>query len=314
MKNMLIRDDQATIQKDFESGPDFTVINSGEFVAGKLHDVPNKTSVNVNFTTKEQVILGTSYAGEMKKGIFGVMHYYMPQRGALSMHCSANIGPEGDTTILFGLSGTGKTTLSSDPKRSLIGDDEHVWTDTNVFNIEGGCYAKCDGLSREKEPDIFDAVKFGALVENTKFHDDENHPRTLNYDDTSLTQNTRVCYPLEHIKNVRIPAIGGHPKNVIFLTCDAGGIIPPVSRLTPEQAMYHFISGYTSKVAGTEMGVTEPVPTFSACFGEAFLPLHPYQYAEMLAEKCEKHGAKVWLINTGWVRGPFGVGSRMSLT
>jgi phosphoenolpyruvate carboxykinase (ATP) len=314
MKNMLIRDDQKTIQKDFETGPDFTVINSGEFVAGKLADVPNQTSVNVNFTTKEQVILGTSYAGEMKKGIFGVMHYYMPQRGALSMHCSANIGPEGDTTILFGLSGTGKTTLSSDPKRSLIGDDEHVWTDTNVFNIEGGCYAKCDGLSREKEPDIFDAVKFGALVENTKFHDDENRPRTLNYDDTSLTQNTRVCYPLEHIKNVRIPAIGGHPKNVIFLTCDAGGIIPPVSRLTPEQAMYHFISGYTSKVAGTEMGVTEPVPTFSACFGEAFLPLHPYQYAEMLAEKCEKHGAKVWLINTGWVRGPFGVGSRMSLT
>lgn len=314
MKNMLIRADHETITEDFKTGPDFTVINSGEFVAGKLEDVPNKTSVNVNFTTKEQVILGTSYAGEMKKGIFGVMHYYMPQRGALSMHCSANIGSDGDTTILFGLSGTGKTTLSSDPKRSLIGDDEHVWTDSNVFNIEGGCYAKCDGLSREKEPDIFDAVKFGALVENTRFHDDKNRPRTINYDDTSLTQNTRVCYPLEHIKNVRIPAIGGHPKNVIFLTCDAGGIIPPVSRLTPEQAMYHFISGYTSKVAGTEMGVTEPVPTFSACFGEAFLPLHPYQYAEMLAEKCEKHGAKVWLINTGWVRGPFGVGKRMSLT
>jgi len=276
MKNMLIRADHETITEDFKTGPDFTVINSGEFVAGKLEDVPNKTSVNVNFTTKEQVILGTSYAGEMKKGIFGVMHYYMPQRGALSMHCSANIGSDGDTTILFGLSGTGKTTLSSDPKRSLIGDDEHVWTDSNVFNIEGGCYAKCDGLSREKEPDIFDAVKFGALVENTRFHDDKNRPRTINYDDTSLTQNTRVCYPLDHIKNVSIPAIGGHPKNVIFLTCDAGGIIPPVSRLTPEQAMYHFISGYTSKVAGTEMGVTEPVPTFSACFGEAFLPLHPY--------------------------------------
>ena len=250
----------------------------------------------------------------MKKGIFGVMHYYMPQKKALSMHCSANIGIDGDTTILFGLSGTGKTTLSSDPKRSLIGDDEHVWTDQGVFNIEGGCYAKCDGLSREKEPDIFDAIKFGALVENTKYYPDAARIRTINYNDTSLTNNTRVCYPLEHIKNVRIPAIGGNPKNVIFLTCDALGVMPPVSRLTPEQAMYHFISGYTSKVAGTEMGVTEPVSTFSACFGEAFLPLHPYHYAEMLAEKCEKHKAKVWLINTGWVRGGFGVGKRMNLT
>jgi phosphoenolpyruvate carboxykinase (ATP) len=231
---MLIRAEQEQINKDFATGPDFTILNSGEFVAGKLPDVPNKTSVNVNFTTKEQVILGTSYAGEMKKGIFGVMHYYMPQKGALSMHCSANIGPEGDTTILFGLSGTGKTTLSSDPKRSLIGDDEHVWTDTNVFNIEGGCYAKCDGLTREKEPDIYDAIKFGALVENIKYYDDQNKPRAVNYFDTSLTQNTRVCYPLEHIKNVSIPAIGGHPKNVIFLTCDAAGIIPPVSKLTPE--------------------------------------------------------------------------------
>ena len=187
MKNMLIKGDADEIAKDFKTGPDFTVINSGEFVAGKLHDVPNQTSVNINFTTKEQVILGTSYAGEMKKGIFGVMHYYMPKIGALSMHCSANIGPDNDTTILFGLSGTGKTTLSSDPKRSLIGDDEHVWTDTNVFNIEGGCYAKCDGLSREKEPDIFDAVKFGALVENTRYFDDEKRSRQLNYFDTSIT-------------------------------------------------------------------------------------------------------------------------------
>lgn len=212
----------------------------------------------------------------MKKGIFGVMHYYMPQRGALSMHCSANIGTDDDTTILFGLSGTGKTTLSSDPKRQLIGDDEHVWTDDNVFNIEGGCYAKCDGLTREREPDIFDAVKFGSVVENTRYLTDANLSRTINYEDTSLTANTRVCYPLEHIRNVKLPAIGGHPKNIIFLTCDASGIIPPVSRLNSEQTMYHFISGYTSKVAGTEMGVTEPVPTFSACFGEAFLPLHPY--------------------------------------
>jgi phosphoenolpyruvate carboxykinase (ATP) len=277
MKQMLKRAPQDQIEKDFETGPDFTILNAGEFVAdSNLKDIKSKNTVNVNFTTKEQVILGSSYAGEMKKGIFGVMHYYMPQKNALSMHCSANIGPEGDTTILFGLSGTGKTTLSSDPKRSLIGDDEHVWTDNNVFNIEGGCYAKCDGLTREKEPDIYDAVRFGALVENTKYHADPNRPRTINYYDTSITQNTRVCYPLEHIKNVRIPAIGGHPKNVIFLTCDALGVMPPVSRLTPEQAMYHFISGYTSKVAGTEMGIVDPVSTFSACFGEAFLPLHPY--------------------------------------
>jgi len=276
--------------------------------------VATKTSINVNFTEKELVILGSSYAGEMKKGVFGVMHYYMPRLGALSMHCSANYGADGDTTILFGLSGTGKTTLSSDPKRQLIGDDEHVWSDDNVFNIEGGCYAKCDALSRDKEPDIYDAVRFGAVVENTKFHPDENRARTINYDDLSLTQNTRVCYPLEHIRSVKLPAIGGHPKNVIFLTFDAFGVLPPVSRLTPEQAMYHFISGYTSKVAGTEMGIVEPIPTFSACFGEAFLPLHPYVYAEMLAEKCEKFNSKVWLINTGFVRGKAGVGHRMSLT
>lgn len=280
----------------------------------KVDGVTSQTSVSVNFKEKELTILGTSYAGEMKKGVFGIMHYYMPKRGALSMHCSANVGPEGDTTILFGLSGTGKTTLSSDPKRQLIGDDEHVWTDDNVFNIEGGCYAKCDGLSRDKEPDIYDAVKFGAVVENTRYHPDESRPRTVNYEDISLTANTRVCYPLEHIRNVRLPAIGGHPKNIIFLTADAFGVLPPVSKLGPEQAMYHFISGFTSKVAGTEIGVKEPQPTFSACYGEAFLPLHPFVYAEMLAEKAEKYNAKIWLINTGWVRGPYGIGKRMSLT
>ena len=316
MKQMLIRGSLTDIKKDFTAGgPDFTIMNSGEFVAdSQIDDIGNKTSVSVNFTTKELVILGTSYAGEMKKGVFGIMHFYMPKRGALSMHCSANVGAEGDTTILFGLSGTGKTTLSSDPKRLLIGDDEHVWTDKNVFNIEGGCYAKADGLSRAREPDIFDAVKFGAIVENTRYHETEGKQRTINYDDISLTPNTRVCYPLEHIRNVQLPAIGGHPKNIIFLTCDAFGVMPPVSKLDPEQAMYHFISGYTSKVAGTEIGVTEPTMTFSACFGEAFLPLHPYVYAEMLAEKCAKHRAKVWLINTGWVRGGYGVGHRMSLT
>jgi phosphoenolpyruvate carboxykinase (ATP) len=234
----------------------------------------------LNFTSKEIVILGTSYAGEMKKGVFTVMHYLMPKLKCLSMHCSANMGKDGDTTILFGLSGTGKTTLSSDPHRVLIGDDEHVWTNHNVFNVEGGCYAKCNNLSKEKEPEIFGAVKFGAVVENINyFENDTDLERSINFDDISVTENTRVCYPLEHIKNVKIPAIGGHPKNIIFLTCDATGVLPPVAELSSEQAMYHFISGYTSKVAGTEMGITEPQPTFSACFGEAFLPLHPFVYA-----------------------------------
>ena len=315
MTQMLIRDEPKEIARNFKNGPDFTILNAGEFVSDpNLTDVTGKCSVDVNFTAKQLVILGSSYAGEMKKGVFTMMHYYMPQKNCLSMHASANIGEKGDTTLLFGLSGTGKTTLSSDPKRKLIGDDEHVWTDHNVFNIEGGCYAKCDHLSREREPEIFDAVRFGAVLENVRYFQDESRPRAVNYSDLTLTENTRVCYPLEHIKNVQIPAIGGHPKNVIFLTCDAGGILPPVSKLTPEQAMYHFISGYTSKVAGTEIGITTPQPTFSACFGEAFLPLHPYIYAQMLANNCKKHGTKVWLINTGWVRGPYGVGKRMSLT
>jgi len=247
----------------------------------------------------------------MKKGLFGVMHYYMPKVGNLSMHASANEGEEGDTTVLFGLSGTGKTTLSADTKRHLIGDDEHVWTNKGIFNIEGGCYAKCIDLSLEKEPEIFKAVKFGAILENIKYSDETL--RTVDYTDTSITENTRTCYPLEHMDGVKIPAIGGHPKNIMFLTCDANGVLPPVSRLTPEQTMYHFISGYTAKVAGTEMGITEPVSTFSACFGEAFLPLHPFTYAKMLAEKCKKYNAHVWLINTGWSGGKYGVGERMSL-
>jgi phosphoenolpyruvate carboxykinase (ATP) len=227
------------------------------------------------------------------------------------MHASANEGPKGDTTLLFGLSGTGKTTLSTDPHRALIGDDEHVWTDKGIFNIEGGCYAKTIGLSRDKEPEIYDAVRFGAIVENIKYLPDQ--PRQINYDDVSITENTRVCYPLESIPGAKIPAVGGHPKNIIFLTCDANGVLPPVSKLTKEQIMYHFISGYTAKVAGTEMGITDPVPSFSACFGEAFLPLHPFTYAKMLAEKVEKHHANVWLMNTGWSGGKYGVGSRMSL-
>lgn len=260
MKQMLMRGKEKEINHDFANGgPDFTIMNAGEFVADhNVDEIDSKTSVNVDFAQKQLVILGTSYAGEMKKGVFGVMHYHMPRRNVLSMHASCNIGPDDDTTILFGLSGTGKTTLSSDPKRKLIGDDEHVWTETGVFNIEGGCYAKCDGLSRDKEPDIFDAVKFGSIVENINYYGDEDRSRVIDYNDLSKTANTRVCYPLEHIRNAQIPAIGGHPKNIIFLTCDASGVMPPVSKLTPEQAMYHFISGYTSKVAGTEMGVTEP--------------------------------------------------------
>jgi len=313
IKQMLIRDKEATLNERFsKNGPDFTVINGGEYYADpNTEDMSSRTSVGVNFKTNEMTILGSQYAGEMKKGIFGVMHYYMPTRGALSMHASANEGPNGDSTVLFGLSGTGKTTLSADPKRSLIGDDEHVWTDSGIFNIEGGCYAKAIGLSEKNEPDIYRAIRFGALVENVRYFDE--NPRTIDYDDTSLTDNTRCCYPLEHIDGVKIPAIGGHPKNIIFLTCDANGVLPPVSRLTYDQAMYHFVSGYTAKVAGTEMGVTEPQSTFSACFGEAFLPKHPYLYAQMLAEKVEKYNAHVWLVNTGWTGGKYGVGHRMSL-
>ena len=299
--------------KDFAKGIDFTVLNAGEFPADpKTENVTSETSVAVNFKEKELTILGSQYAGEMKKGIFGVMHYFMPQRGALSMHASANEGKKGDTTLLFGLSGTGKTTLSADPHRALIGDDEHVWTDKGIFNIEGGCYAKGIGLTREKEPEIFDAVKFGAVVENVKYFGGDR-PRTINYDDISITENTRVCYPLEHIPGSKIPAVGGHPKNIIFLTCDANGVLPPVAKLTKEQIMYHFISGYTAKVAGTEMGIKDPVPSFSACFGEAFLPLHPFQYAKMLAEMVEKYQSNVWLMNTGWSGGKYGVGKRMSL-
>jgi phosphoenolpyruvate carboxykinase (ATP) len=313
MKQMLIRGTNAHLNEDFSKGIDFTILNAGEFGADpSTEGVTSETSVNVNFKKKELTILGTQYAGEMKKGVFGVMHFYMPQRGALSMHASANMGEKGDTTLLFGLSGTGKTTLSADPHRALIGDDEHVWTDKGVFNIEGGCYAKCVGLTREKEPEIYDAIRFGAVLENVKYFGGDR-PRTVDYDDVSISENTRTCYPLEHIPGSRIPALGGHPKNIIFLTCDANGVLPPVAKLTKEQIMYHFISGYTAKVAGTEMGITEPVATFSACFGEAFLPLHPFKYAKMLAEMVEKYQSNVWLMNTGWSGGKYGVGKRMSL-
>ena len=312
MKQMLLRDDEENLARTFAKGPDFTVLNAGEFYADPAtEDVGSRTTINVNFSNNEMVILGSQYAGEMKKGIFGVMHYYMPDQGALTMHASANAGSDGSTTVLFGLSGTGKTTLSADPHRQLIGDDEHVWCSNGIFNIEGGCYAKAIDLSKEKEPEIYNAIRFGAIVENTEY--DKKDVRTIDYSKVDITENTRVCYPLEHIDNVKLPPVGGHPKNIIYLTCDANGVLPPVSKLTFEQSKYHFISGYTAKVAGTEMGIVDPIATFSACFGEAFLPKHPYLYAKMLAQQVTKHNANVWLVNTGWSGGKYGVGERMSL-
>jgi phosphoenolpyruvate carboxykinase (ATP) len=266
----------------------------------------------LNFTKKMILIGGTGYTGEIKKGIFSVLNYVLPhEKNVLSMHCSANIGEAGDTAIFFGLSGTGKTTLSSDPNRHLIGDDEHGWSDNTVFNFEGGCYAKTIDLSREKEPQIYDAIKFGAILENIGFVEGTSTP---DYADNSITENTRVSYPIDYIDNIAVPSIGKAPKNIFFLTADAFGVLPPISKLTKEQAMYHFMSGYTAKVAGTEMGITEPTTTFSACFGKAFLPLHPAKYAKLLGEKLDGTNINVWLINTGWSGGSYGVGSRMKLS
>ncbi len=254
--------------------------------------------------------MGTEYAGEMKKSVFTILNYLLPLKGVLSMHCSANIGKNGDTALFFGLSGTGKTTLSADSERNLIGDDEHGWSDEGVFNFEGGCYAKCIRLSKAGEPQIFNAIRFGSVLENVILDDN----RVPNYDDGSITENTRCAYPVDYIEGAVIPSVGGHPKNIVFLTADAFGVLPPISRLSPEQAMYHFLNGYTAKVAGTEAGVTEPLATFSTCFGQPFLPLEPKVYAELLRQKIAKHGAKVWLVNTGWTGGPYGVGSRMKLS
>ncbi len=265
----------------------------------------------INFTKKTIIIGGTAYTGEIKKGIFSVLNYTLPTNKAiLSMHCSSNIGKDGDTAVFFGLSGTGKTTLSADPARKLIGDDEHGWSADSVFNFEGGCYAKTIDLSAEKEPDIYAAVKFGAMLENVVMHEGT---RSVDYSDTTITQNTRVSYPIYHIDNIADGSMGSIPKNIFFLTADAFGVLPPISRLDVGKAMYHFISGYTAKVAGTEAGVTEPQATFSACFGAPFLPLHPTKYAEMLGVKLKENQTKVWLINTGWSGGPYGIGSRMSL-
>ena len=298
MRNMLIR--PARVELD-HSHPDYVIHNAGSFPANRFTEgMTSATSVAINFAEKEMVILGTEYAGEMKKGVFTVLFYEMPvKHNVLTLHSSANEGQSGDVTVFFGLSGTGKTTLSADPKRKLIGDDEHCWTDTGVFNIEGGCYAKCIGLSAEKEPDIFNAIRFGSVLENVVF---DPISRNVNYDDSTLTENTRCAYPIEYIENAKIPCKSeNHPTNIILLTCDARGVLPPISKLTPEQTMFHFISGYTSKMAGTEDGVTEPQATFSSCFAQPFLALHPMRYASMLAEKIKEHKANAWLLNTGWV-------------
>lgn len=292
--------------------PDFTVLHAPEMKADpQRHGSNSTTAVVVNLGTREVLIVGTRYAGEIKKSIFSVLNHLLPASGVLPMHCSANVGPEGDTALFFGLSGTGKTTLSADPDRGLIGDDEHGWSDRGVFNFEGGCYAKAIRLTAEGEPEIYRATRmFGTILENVVL---DANTREVDYADGSITENTRASYPIHYVPNARVPGIGGHPSNVVFLTADAFGVLPPLSRLTPEQAMYHFLSGYTAKVAGTERGVTEPKATFSACFGAPFLPRSPVVYANMLGDKLKTHGARVWLVNTGWTGGPYGVGDRMKL-
>ena len=308
--NMFIRPNEMDLQ-NFVS--DFTIICIPEFEADPAIDGTRQANFTiVDMTRRILLIGGTGYAGEMKKGIFTVLNYLLPQEnGVLPMHCSANIGNEGDTAIFFGLSGTGKTTLSADPNRGLIGDDEHGWSETSVFNFEGGCYAKVIDLSRKKEPEIFDAIRYGSIVENTRFI---VGTREVDYHNNLVTENTRTAYPIHYIPNAVEPSVGGIPENIFFLTYDAFGVLPPISKLTVGQAMYHFISGYTSKVAGTEMGVKEPQATFSACFGAAFLPLHPTKYATLLGEKIRQNKVNVWLINTGMTGGSYGVGSRMELS
>ncbi|NDP28813.1 MAG: phosphoenolpyruvate carboxykinase (ATP) [Flavobacterium sp.] len=293
--------------------PEWTVICVPSFLADPAIDGTHQSNFAIlNFTKKIALIGGTGYTGEVKKGIFSALNFILPVfKNTLPMHCSANVGDEGDTAIFFGLSGTGKTTLSADPARKLIGDDEHGWTNENsIFNFEGGCYAKVINLSEENEPDIFKAIKKGALLENVMFKKGTNE---VDFEDISITENTRVSYPIYHIENIKSNSIGKNPKNIFFLTADAYGILPPISKLTPGQAAYHFISGYTAKVAGTEAGITEPQPIFSACFGAPFMPLHPTKYAEMLSKKMKDANVKVWLINTGWTGGPYGTGSRMKL-
>ena len=307
--NMFLRPDESELET---FTPEWTVINAPGFMADPEVDETRQHNFAIlNFAKKIALIGGTGYTGEIKKGIFSALNFILPVfKNTLPMHCSANVGEEGDTAIFFGLSGTGKTTLSADSSRRLIGDDEHGWTNENtVFNFEGGCYAKVINLSEENEPDIFNAIKPGAILENVILTKNGE----VDFEDTTITQNTRVSYPINHIENIQIPSIGKNPKNIFFLTADAFGVLPPISKLTPAQAAYHFISGYTAKVAGTEAGVKEPQPSFSACFGAPFMPLHPAKYAEMLSKKMKEAGVNVWLVNTGWTGGPYGIGTRMKL-
>jgi phosphoenolpyruvate carboxykinase (ATP) len=309
-RNLFIRPSPEEL-RDFR--PEWTVVNVPSFHADPSKEgTRTETFIVINFAQRLVLIGGTQYAGEIKKSMFTVMNYVLPMRGVLSMHCSANIGPSGDTALFFGLSGTGKTTLSADPRRTLIGDDEHGWSVRGVFNFEGGCYAKVIKLSRTAEPEIWAAShSFGTVLENVVIHP---HTRQLDLDSAALTENTRSAYPIHYISNASPTGLGGHPANIMMLTADAFGVLPPISRLTPEQAMYYFLSGYTAKLAGTERGVTEPEPNFSACFGAPFLPLPPMVYAHMLGQKIWEHGSNVWLVNTGWTGGPYGVGKRMSIT
>jgi ATP-dependent phosphoenolpyruvate carboxykinase len=312
--NMFIRADTEADLEGFE--PDFTVINACSQVDEdwERHGLNSEVAVVFNVEKKCAVIFGTWYGGENKKGIFSLMNYWLPMQDPpqFPMHCSANVGKDGDSALFFGLSGTGKTTLSADPHRALIGDDEHGWDEDGIFNFEGGCYAKTINLSEKTEPDIYRAIHKDAMLENVALKE-KNGALVPDYFDTTKTENGRVSYPIFHIDNYHEPQTAGHPNNIIFLSCDAFGVLPPIAKLTPEQAMYHFISGYTAKVAGTERGITEPVATFSACFGAAFLTLHPTRYAELLKDKLEKHDAQAWIVNSGWSGGPYGVGERMSI-
>ena len=310
VKNMFIRPTEEEL-KSFK--PDFSILHACKATNPNWKEQGLNSEVFVAFNLSERmaVIGGTWYGGEMKKGMFSVMNYFLPLRGIASMHCSANMGKDGYTAIFFGLSGTGKTTLSADPKRLLIGDDEHGWDDEGIFNFEGGCYAKCINLSKENEPDIYNSIRKDALLENVVF---DKNTGVIDFNDGSKTENTRVSYPIYHINNIVKPVSkGGHPKNIIFLTADAFGVLPPVAKLTYDQTMYHFLSGYTAKVAGTERGIKEPTPTFSSCFGAAFLLLHPTAYAQELAKKMKEHGSSAYLVNTGWIGGPYGVGKRIDI-
>lgn len=308
IRQLLVRPTAAEL---VEHDPQFTVICAPGFQAVPEQDgTRSEAFVIINFDCRLIIIGGSCYAGEMKKSIFTALNYLLPDRGICPMHCSANMGPEGDTALFFGLSGTGKTTLSADPERYLIGDDEHGWTERGIFNFEGGCYAKCIKLSLEHEPQIWNAIRFGSVLENVVIDADS---RIVDYNSDALTENTRAAYPIDFIPNAVIPGVGGHPRTVIFLTADAFGVMPPIAKLTPEQAMYHFLSGYTSKLAGTERGVTDPEATFSTCFGAPFVPRSPLIYANLLGERIARHKANVYLVNTGWIGGPYGVGRRMSI-